>query len=238
MAIARDSISAGVAAEGISELSWSHTVGSASNRMLVVCAAVSLNTTPTVTGVVWDSGGADTPLSNTVNSVAASQVNGGDGFSTAYLWYLLAPASGTKTIKVTANTACEMNTGAESLSGVHQSSTFNAASPEGNSRASAINPTTTVTTANGEWVIDSVSMSLAGDVSPTVGASQDVIYSTSVGPNTSNGFASDESAGGATTVMDWTGLEVSQNAGTGQICVSLVPAASAGHDRLLLRRFP
>lgn len=223
MAIARDNIAAGVAAAGVSSLSWSHTVTNyLANTILTVEGSVGGVAVPTITGVVWDSGGANTALSNTVNAVAASKINGGDGLTTSYFWYLLAPSSGSKIIKATASGNCEFNVGSESLSGVAQTSTFNAASPESNARAANINPTTTVTTASGEWVIDSVSCSLSLLPVPAVGAGQTVIYSTNTGSATSLGCASDQSSSSGTTVMDWTGL-TANNVGSSQVCVSIKP---------------
>lgn len=225
MAIAIDLRSAGANSAGASTISWTHTVGSGlSGGLLQVGTQTGAGAVVAISSVVWDNGGANTALSKTVNGVAATQIDGGNQVEGGW-WWLASPASGAKTILVTAASSCELSAGSESVSGA--AGTFNAASPQKAQFASNVNPSTTVTTASGEWVIDLIGGSfLTATDTPVVGAGQTQIHSHNQGAATSYGAGSDEAAVGVTTVMSWTGI-TTNTADSVQVSVSLLPAQSS-----------
>lgn len=232
MAIALDSRQSGTYTTGATSLSWSHTVGaSLSNSILVVGSGEASGSNFNVSSVVWDSGGANTALSNTVNGTAARK-NDSATQGWAELWYLLSPASGTKTIKVTYGGSTAAGTGSESLSGVAQSSTFNASSPQTSSGSDPTQPSLTVTSATGEWVIDCVDDNKnANSDALTKGASQTLISTQGANQLGITMGMSDE-AGAATVAMTWTGVTTS--APWAQVGFSLKPAAAASGEELRL----
>ena len=224
MAIVVDTRNNGASGAGVVTLSWSHTVNkSIGNSILVGLASTGSASPPLMSSCVWDDGGENTSLSKTVNGVTAEQLSGGSGFARASWWYLSAPASGTKTIKFTAASSCELAAGSASYGGVSQAASFNGASPQKVQFAADTNPSTAMTSAIEELVVDVVSMSEAADTGPGVaGSGQTQIFQQDVGTEKSIGFGSDES-GAATVTMSWTGIAVN-NLGSAQIVVSLIPA--------------
>jgi hypothetical protein len=95
------------------------------NRILLVDSNQSGNTaTSHTTAVQWDTTG--TPVSLTKKGTRDSS----SGFSRADLWYLLAPATGTKQITITNVNSPALQAGAASYTGVDQTTPFNAASPQ------------------------------------------------------------------------------------------------------------
>lgn len=225
MAITVDSRNAGTNAAGVTSLSWSHTVGaSLSNSILIVMGETNHSPNVSMSGVNWDDTGTPAALSKTINSVAAEVLDTGVSGTWASLWYLLAPVSGTKTIKITPASSADLMGGSASYAGVAQSGTFNAASPHLTGRGANTNPTTSVTSATGELVIDSLGVGQSGALGTiTVGSGQTQIFQQNIGNFIALGAGSDE-AGAATVTMDWTGMTVN-TFGTAQVCVSLVPAA-------------
>lgn len=223
MAAAVDTRNAGANGTGAS-ISWTHTVtGGLSNTVLVVGATTAQSPQTSVSTVSWN--GSTAGWSKTVNGVAATQNDSTyNGFAQAELWYLKAPTAGSFQIVVTPVASSEITGGSVSVKDVDQSTTFNAASPQKNARATNVNPTTAVTSAAGEFVIDCTCLELSG-AAPTavVGGGQNQIFNRNNGSGTSMGFMSDE-GGAASVTMDWTGL-TSSNPGTGQVSISLKAAA-------------
>lgn len=227
-----DSRNAGAKTAGATSISWTHTVASDANFILVG-ANTGAGVPVVVSSVVWDSGGANVALSKTINGVSTETQDLNNNLKTS-MWWLAAPSPGAKTILVTAASSCEIEAGSESLK--QCSGAFNAASPQITTRSSGVNPTTTVTSAVGEWVVDTVGSNLAIAGTATVGASQNEIWNQNVGGATSIGCGSDE-PGAATVTMDWTGLSGVVNATT-QICVSLLPLLAGAAPRRQGRPFP
>lgn len=218
-----DSRNAGAKSAGATSISWTHTVGAGlSGGLLQVGAMTGAAVAVSLSSVVWDSGGANTPLSATVNGVATETTDTSANIKASW-WWLAAPASGAKTILVTAASSCELAAGSSSWSAC--SGTFNAASPQIALKALNTNPTTTVTSAVGEQVIDVIGVNLGGAVTAVVGAGQTQIFNQNNGAATSIGAGSDE-VGAATVTMDWTGMNLNTN-DTVQISVSLLAAISA-----------
>lgn len=93
-----------------SSISWSHTTGSGSNRVLVVGTLINSNTV-TVSGVTWNTSSNLTQVSTAIN-----------GSARVDLWYLVNPAaSTTATIKVTLSAAAGVVAGAVSYTNASQS---------------------------------------------------------------------------------------------------------------------
>ncbi len=95
----------------ISTMTWTHVVGGGPFNILIV--GIAAQSGRDVTTVVWDSGGADTALTELID----------DTFSVArvFVWYLIDPAPGSKSIKVTMDGAAPHVAGAASYKHVIQS---------------------------------------------------------------------------------------------------------------------
>jgi hypothetical protein len=193
-----DARQSGASSAGASSLSWSHTVGAGlSNTILEVMPQESSGTGISVSTVVWDDGGANTPLTRKGRTQDA-------GTGWAENWFLLSPASGTKTIKVTNTGSCACTAGSASYSDVDQVTPFNAASPQtatGSGGTASLN----VTSASGELVIDSINdNTTVGPDTLVPNGSQTQIHSITVSNNTSGG--SSDKPGAPSVTMSWTGL--------------------------------
>ena len=197
MAIAVDSRNAGTTTAVVNDMSWSHSLASLSNGILVVATGAVHNgaSHATVASAVWDSGGANTALSK-----FGAVDFGADGGS-AELWYLLNPASGTKTIKATFLNSPAGSTGSVSLSGVNQATPWNAAGPHTATGTSAA-PSNNVTSAAGEWGIDCLGFERFGG-GLTQGGSQNLIANSTDG-NCYCGM-SDEQEAASPIAFSWTG---------------------------------
>lgn len=233
MAIAVDARTPGAvdqaaAVTASTSMSWSHTLGSLSNGILIVCPQQDAGANST--GVNWDDGGTNQALTR---KGSVSQ-----GSCRAEIWYLVGnphSVTGTKTIKVSWSGSHDGIGGSASYSGVDQSTIFNAASPQTATGASGTNPSLTVTTTNGELAIDSVVRDLtqSNTVDWTVGAGQSAI---SGGSNTANtgsidSGVSDEAATGASVAMTWT-MPGSFGA-WGSVGVSLLVAGAGGGSAVI-----
>jgi hypothetical protein len=147
----------------------------------------------TISGVTYDSN-AMTMLAQANNAgVAVSQI-----------WYLLAPASGTKTIAITtAGTARKISAGSRTYSGVHQTTSWGTAVT---ATGASTTPSVTISSASGELVIDHAMG--AGTDTFTVGSGQTERYNVVTGgggpPNQNARSAGSEEAGAASVTMDWT----------------------------------
>jgi hypothetical protein len=173
--------------------SWSHTVGTGSNRILVVgISMVSATTTNTVTSVSY--GGSAMSRIGTVNRIATILYR-------TEIWYMRSPPSGTSTITVNLSNGASITAGATSFAGV------NLSDPLGSFvSATGINsslPTVNATTVAGDMVIDTVNT--RGGRTLTVGAGQTVRWnpSSAGGDGWSKGAGSTELATGGTTTMSW-----------------------------------
>lgn len=229
-----DSRNAGAKTAGGTSISWTHTVAAALvGGFLQVGVNTGAGVAVSTSSVVWDSGGANTALSKTVNGVSTETTDTAANLKTSF-WWLAAPASGAKTILVTAASSCELEGGSSSWS---DAGAFNAASPQIALKGANTNPTTTVTSAVGEQVIDVIGVNMGGTVTAVKGAGQTEIFNQNNGANTSIGGGSDE-PGAATVVMDWTGMTALTNDSV-QISVSLLPAvAGSAAFRMQTRPFP
>lgn len=207
--IAVDSVS-GVTGPTSDQISrtWSHTVGSGSNRILIV-------------GVSIKDGAAN------VNSVTyggtalvsiGSRTDGGLNTKIA-IWKLVAPASGLANIVVTLSAAKRIVAGSVSFTGVDQTTPNGAFASNVGTNGT---PTVNVSSASGELVIDT--FAVQGDASPaTVGGGQTQRWNRNTGALDNNevlGGGSTE-PGASTVTMSW-GLGQAQPWSIG--AVSLKPA--------------
>jgi len=106
-----DAVSSGNNGGGSTSISWSHTTGSSSNRIMIVGVSIR-TTTVSVSSITYGSQSltfirADTHASATIRSE---------------LWYLIAPASGTATVTVTLSGTSKATGGSCTYSGVAQTS--------------------------------------------------------------------------------------------------------------------
>lgn len=201
MAVAFDALGPGSSGAGtgnVTNISWSHTCGSGSNRLLVVGIGMGGSNAGVTISVTY---GASTLTS-------AGQINSNnqpDGF--AQLFYLIAPSSGANTITVT-NTGGQqrdLTGGSLSFTGVDQTT------PLANTNTnfgSGTNPTVTITSASGNMVVDAV---VCG--SPLISSGQTLQWMNNLNGNTGAGNAAQSTASGASSVTmsytsnsDWWGI--------------------------------
>jgi hypothetical protein len=165
-----------------SSLSWSHTVGTGSNRILIV--GVSLEDEGrSVSGITRD-GQALTPA-------GAVEINR----ARVEIWYRIAPNSGTATITVSLSGNTEVVGGAVSLSGVNQSQNL-AAQFNGAINNSSSNPSVIINTpVNNTWVVDTLAFHSRASpgTSATVGPGQTSRW------NLRTGFGNGEVTGAGST---------------------------------------
>jgi hypothetical protein len=221
MPVIVDTRSNGTFTAGATTISWTHTVSAGLTNGILVVGVTTGKAAPhaTVSGVNWDDLG--TPVALAEKGVGI-QDSANQGF--ADIWYLLNPSPGTKTIKVTASTSCEITGASASYQSVDQVTVFNAASPQTQiGTATGALPALSVTSAVGEMVFDCVvdDEAVGNDVL-VQGGGQTLVGMSQVGANTHSGGSSD-APGAATVSMTWTGL--SNTNPWAQIGVSLKAAA-------------
>lgn len=188
--------------EASASTSWSHPTGAGADRVLLVCTQSR------------DPVAADTAVSTlTYDGVALTKIRddlrtGTGTFIRTEWWYLIAPASGTKTIALTfAGVPSEYGVGASlTLSGVHQSSPID--THGGASGLGTLASASVATTVAGSWLADcAVSRDDAGGLS--VGAGQSIrnnrIVGVTEGTNDGAGLSTvnGKSPAGSVT-MTWT----------------------------------
>lgn len=190
MAIALESSTPFTALNDLSPVSFSHTVSSGDDRLLVVCTAYRDASGNGATSVTWG-GTALTELGSVYFAGGHDPI--------VQIWYLVAPSSGTNTVEITFSTAKD-DTDAIALdfTGVDQASPWGTVAT--NSGA-ATNPTITVdvSSAAGELVVDNA----AGrdSLTFTVGAGQTEHANQNPGDQLQQGVSTEP--GAATTTMSW-----------------------------------
>ncbi len=197
---------------GASSLTWSHTVASGSNGMLIVNVAVNS-----------DVGVSSVSYGGTALTRLGTVTNPGGSLVTSEIWYLAAPAVGTANVVVTLAGSDTLAAGATNFYGVDQTTPFGTfVSATGSGGA----PTVNVTSAAGEVVVDAAVFRARNTA--TVGAGQTQLWVQGTGTSGSDtaGAGSTE-AGAATVTMSWT----SSGSGTGEWAtgaVALRPAPMTG----------
>lgn len=107
--ITQDAVSTAHPGNGVTSISWSHTVGSSSNRLLIV-------------GVTASSAGASSVTYGGVNLTKLGSITGSSVYSE--IWYLKNPTSGTATVAVNFSSSNTAVAGSISYSNVNQTTTF------------------------------------------------------------------------------------------------------------------
>ncbi len=172
-------------------LSWSHTVGTGNNRILVVGISIRDTNTNYVTGVTY--GGS------TLTNIGTRSITY-DRYYRTEMWYLISPSSGTGTITVNVANGGSIAAGSISLAGVNLSNPLGTfvSNAAGSNRNASVN----VTTVAGDLVIDTLTSS--GRVNYNVGAGQTQRWNASSGGRTAaRSKGSTEPATGGTTTMSW-----------------------------------
>ncbi|HEX9823253.1 MAG TPA: fibronectin type III domain-containing protein, partial [Actinomycetota bacterium] len=214
--IAYDSSSSTTGTGG--SLTWSHTVGSDSNRVLVVGVSIR-KSAKTVTNVTYGGVGGFTQ--------AGTQTFDGSDHRVE-IWYQLMPAVGTANVVVTLSAAEDAVAGAVSYGGVHQTTplgTFTGAG--GNNQA----PTVDIASRADEVVLGLVSIS--GDHNGmTLGGGQTQRWTGSTGTGDGAEFGAGSTEPGADSVtMSWSAVNSNRWA-IGAVAVKpatvVSPAAPSG----------
>ena len=136
-------------------LSWSHTVGSGANRLLVV--GVSIRNANNQVATVTYAGKALTKLQARDNDDGAVRVE---------QWYLIAPPSGTGTVTVSVPGGAKVVGGAVSFTGADQVAPFRGLVSAGSTGTGTNNPTVADSSSAGELVVSTVATE--GDAGPTL----------------------------------------------------------------------
>ncbi|MBI2327901.1 prepilin-type N-terminal cleavage/methylation domain-containing protein [Candidatus Curtissbacteria bacterium] len=204
-----DSASSSSTAGGQSDtLSWSHTVGTGANRLLIV--GVSIGEDKSVSTITYGSQGL------TFRGAAYSGTSVDD--ARAEIWSLVNPTSGTNTITVNLDGTTAIAAGATSWTNVNQATPLGTtATGWGNSTSPQVN----VTSAGSEVVVDT----LSADGTPTaaVGAGQTQHWNVQGGDvfKSTRGAGSSE-IGAAATTMSWT---LNSSRKWALVAVAIKPAA-------------
>ena len=154
---------------GTNIYSWSHSVGTGANRMLVVAVTTESNQDRTVTNVTFGAQAlTQVPGARTANN------GGGATYNATDLWYLPAPAVGSSTITITlsGNVSGGLVAAAVSLFGAVQGppeavTNYNAEDVGGSTYSASITPLT-----DGAWLVDVVNNSTVGTAFTPVDPSQ------------------------------------------------------------------
>ena len=211
-AVTLDAVSS-VTDDGVNPLTFSHTVGTGSNRLLLV-------------GVSWAISGEDPQdiLSVTYGGSPMTEVDymeGGQNRRVA-IYSLVAPVSGTANVVITFTDLVNPVAGAVSFTGVDQSTPLGTANTANGGQDGTTEATVNVDTEAGDLAFAVV----AAGSTPTVGAGQSPLWSlaTSTG-NIVRGAGSTELASGTTTTMSWT---LASQATWGLVAVPIKPAPASG----------
>jgi hypothetical protein len=192
-------------------LTWAHTVGSGSNRFLIVGVSIR-NANSQVSGITY-AGAALTFIGAQNNSDNAVRTE---------MWYRAAPTVGTANVVVTLTSAAKMVGGAVSFFGVNPSSPQNAAVTANSTGTGTTDPSVTIGSATNEMIVTATSTEgSAGTVTPTNQTQQwNNFYGTSGGD--AAGFGGTV-AGAASVTLGW------HKTGTAKwaiIAVALQPAVT------------
>lgn len=190
MAVAFQAATPYYTASSLSSHSWSHTVSSGS----ALCLIVKLGWYGTTTTGVTYNGVALTRLTTHSNSL---------GSDMSEIWYLKNPPVGAFNVVVSFTGARPLTAGAETYTGVHQTTTFDSEFyTEGSSLAPSIGVTGSAT---GDMVIDLVSYYASDYVGgvATAGAGQTETFDNGDAGN-SYAAGSREAGAAGTVTMSWT----------------------------------
>lgn len=178
-------------------LTFAHTVGAGSNKILIVGISIDQTSTVTVISTVTYGGVAMTNVGNTTSTADVMRISG---------WVLVNPPSGTANVVVTpvGGNTVDFVAGATSYFGVHQTVPLGTGVE---TTGGSGTPTVNVASATNDLVVDSVSVggALLGN-SVSVGAGQTQRFNVNTGTILSTGMigAGSTEPGAATVTMSWT----------------------------------
>ncbi|KPJ58335.1 MAG: hypothetical protein AMJ46_14330 [Latescibacteria bacterium DG_63] len=222
--ISFDSASVSSGTGNTSSISWSHTMGSGSDGILVV-------------GVSWRNTGNDpwTVSSVTYNSQPLIEIRNdiqlGDppGSRSSALYYLLSPPSGTNDIVVTySGTPYLSGGGAVSFFNVDQTSPIDAHDGVAGAAATTTPGVTITTITDGAWVVDNLCLREATGTT-AAGAGQTERWNRDVGGIVTAGSTEGPVATAGDVTMDWT--TGSGNEGYSMSVAALKPACSSSGNQ-------
>lgn len=197
-------------------LTFSHTVGSNANRLLLVGVSVGATTQqgnpPTVTGVTYGGTGM---------TLVGSRVSGTGGTNDdgiTYIYRLLNPASGAANVVVTASGTGVIIAGASSFSNVHQTTPLGTyASNAGTSGTGTV----TLSSASTEIVFSTI----AWDEAPTVTAAGTQTSRWNITSSNPLTGAGSTSVGAASVTHTYTGSDATQDWSVSAVAVKPAPAS-------------
>lgn len=201
---------------GATSITFSHTLGSLTNGVIVVAVSfVSLSTQTNLTGITYNG--------VTMTHVDGYEVNDAVTFATAI--YVLATdgivAAGAHNVVVSFDGTTDAVAGSLSFSGVDQSTPVIAGHSGANHAASGSTMSATITSAANEMLVACVSV-LTG-TSPTADGSQTEKWNTT-SPNALTGAGDYKTASGSSETMQWTGNSL----GSWSVTAISLKVASAG----------
>ncbi len=148
-------------------LTFSHTVGTSTNRILLVGVQLRIDSgsggpgaTTRVTGVTFN-GTALTclvALADNNSGSCGNSASGTTGFLRSEIWYLLNPASATANIVVTVNNSTVFGAGSTSYSGVASAATGGSAASNNGTTGTATATLGPITTPTNGLVVDSLAV--------------------------------------------------------------------------------
>ena len=207
-------ISAPATGSSIATLSTTNlTVGSGTNRALVVELLFEATTAPTSITVTWDSGGTNQAMTQIATKVDVSTT------LTAQLWGLVAPTSGAKTLKASWTNSAAAAMGAVSWTGVNQTGGATSFPKSTNANGSTSPATVAVTSVTNNAVMDAVAVAAGGTI--TAGNQTQVFKSALTALNA----AGQRAAGAASVTMSWT---LSTGLSWAIVGTNIAAAASSG----------
>ena len=218
MAIAFDG-TANANQDSVSSITFSHTVTSNTNGILIVGVAIDSTANRSVSGITY-------------NTIALTKVRSDDEPTTTLhseVWYLLAPATGAHNVVVTfPGTMDGAVCVSVSLTGVDQSTPVDAQAGSTSNVTVATDTVTVTTVADNSWVFDILCRNGAGGITATMVAHTNRTERANIADNT-DGFVGAASTLGpktpaGSTVMDWTN---SSNRTYSMSAVSFDPAGAA-----------
>jgi len=206
--ITKDNQTENISSSAVSTLSLSHAISTTSNMVLVAHVSLYHPTSgKSVTAITYNG------VAMTLLGSAASTGN----YTRSYIYYMIAPPTGTNTLTVTASGTCGIKLGAVSWYNVNQSTPFGTAVTAGSSTGSS--SSLTVTSDSHDIVIDNYT---AYGGSSTPGDGQDILWS-SVYNSAAPMAASTKPGASPSVVMSWTG----NNNYMSHVAASIKPSSSS-----------
>ncbi len=142
--IAYDSVGAGNNGDGTSSITWTHVVGSGSNRFMVI--GISIRTVAVSVSSITVDGQLATFLRS---DVRGTEIKG-------EIWYLISPNSGPKTITVTLSGISKASGGSVTYTGVEQTSPID---NHGSVSYGGTTPSMSLTTtASNDWIFSNLAV--------------------------------------------------------------------------------